>query len=497
MQRRLHRNRKRNNGRPELAASNIHYEMAERTTAIDVGGIGAIHSLALQTGLVDAIDDQVDVLTFHQPYHESDHVLNIGYNTLCGGTALEDLDLRREDEGYLNALGAERIPDPTTAGDFCRRFTDEEQIGQLMDAINTVRLGVWAEQEAPFFEEAKIDMDGSILPTTGECKEGIALSHDGQWGYQVLVLSLANTGEPLYLVNRPGNRPSHEGAAPWVDRAIGLCEQAGFEAILVRGDTDFTQTAYLDGWDERGVRFIFGFDAIKSLVTRAQNLSEKAWEKLERPPKYTVKTEPRKRPENVKAGIVLERGYKNLRRNAEHVAAFRYQPSKCKKEYRVVVVRKNITVEQGENALYDEIRYFFYITNDWDRSKAEVVREANARCNQENLIEQLKNGTGALRAPVDGLLSNWAYMVMASLAWTLKAWFALKLPVHGRWHSKHERQRRDILRMEFKQFINALIRVPCQIVRTGRKVLYRLLAWNRWQDVFLRGADAFQRPLRC
>ena len=109
---------------PIMTASNIEYEVAERTHAIPCGGIGVFHMLARKLGLIDAIDDRLHLLKIHMPYHESDHVLNITYNALCGGTCLQDLELLRNDENYLNALDATRIPDPTTAGDFCRRFQD-------------------------------------------------------------------------------------------------------------------------------------------------------------------------------------------------------------------------------------------------------------------------------------------------------------------------------------------------------------------------------------
>jgi hypothetical protein len=125
------------------------------------------------------------------------------------------------------------------------------------------------------------------------------------------------------------------------------------------------------------------------------------------------------------------------------------------------------------------------------------VREANGRCNQENLIEQLKNGARAMEMPVGDLVSNGAYLVMASLAWTLKAWFALLLPQDGRWKEKRRAEKQTVLRMEFKKFLNTLMRVPCQIVRTGRRIVYRLLAWNPWLGVLLRAADALRHPLRC
>ena len=173
---------------PMFSASNIHYEMGERTRGTAVGGIGAMQLVARRTGLIEAIDQGVHVLKRHLPYHESDHVLNIAYNALSGGTCLEDIELRRNDEVYLDALGAQRIPDPTTAGDFCRRF-EREDVEDLMDVSNEVRLGVWRQQPEAFFEEAVLDGDGTLSETTGKCKQGMDVAYNGVWGYHPLLIS--------------------------------------------------------------------------------------------------------------------------------------------------------------------------------------------------------------------------------------------------------------------------------------------------------------------
>ena len=481
--------------KPMFTASNIHYELSDRVHGLGPGGIGAMHMVAERTGLRDAIDEHLHLLKIHLPYHESDHVLNIAYNLLCGGSCLEDIELWRNDEVYLDALGAQRIPDPTTAGDFCRRF-EEVDVEILMETINDIRVKVWQGQPESFFDEAIIEGDGVMAPTTGECKEGMDISYKGEWGYQPLAMTLYNTGEPLYLVNRSGNRPSHEGAAFRFDRCIELCRRGGFKRILIRGDTDFSQTRELDRWHEDGVRFIFGLDAMSTLVEMAENLPGKGWKRLKRPAKYKVKTTPRRRPDRVKEKIVRRREFTNIRLCSEDVAEFDYRPKACRKDYRIVVVRKNLSVEKGEQVLFDDVRYFFYITNDRSMTMDEVVFSANDRCNQENLIKELKSGVRALRMPVGDLVSNWAYMVMASLAWTLKAWFALLLPEGGRWASQHQAEKQSVLRMQFHSFVNTFVRMPCQIVRTGRKVVYRLLSWNRWQHVFLRGVDAIRNVLR-
>lgn len=481
---------------PVISASNIHYEIGDRTQAISAGGIGLIHRMVKVLELDKLIDRTVNIFKIYLPYSESDHILNIAYNILAGGTCLDHLELRRNDEAYLNALDAKRIPDPTTAGDFCRRFSFMT-IWLLMQVFNTIRLKVWRQQPESFFEEAIIDADGTMVETTGECKEGIDINHKGQWGYHPLVVSLANTGEPLYIVNRSGNRPSHEGAAPWLDHAVDLCRRAGFRTIRLRGDTDFSQTEYLDGWDEAGVRFVFGMDAMPNLYEKAENLPEEEWKLLERPPRYEVKTSPRARPQNVKQEVVEERKFTDIRLVREYVAEFSYRPGNCNRDYRMVVVWKDLEVTKGQVKLFDDTKCLFYITNDWASPAEAIVRDANQRCNQENLIEQQKNGVHALTAPLDSLMSNWAYMVIASLAWSLKAWAALLTPVSPRWRERHEAEKRTLLRMEFATFRQAMINIPAQIIRRGRRLIYRLLAWNRWQLTFFRLWDQLQHPLRC
>ena len=477
LQRRMKRKQWAARETPMLSASNIQYEMAERTRAVDCGAIGAFHLLARNTGLTRAIDTKLNVLKRHLPYHESDHVLNIAYNTLSGGTCLDDIELRRSDETYMDALGAQRIPDPTTAGDFTRRF-GEEDVSVLMDAINSVRAKVWkktlSKQER---EEAVLDVDGTVAPTTGECKQGMGLSYKGVWGYHPLLVSLANTLEPLYLVNRSGNQTSHDGAVEWIDRAIEQV-RGFFERVCLRGDTAFALTANFDRWTKQGVRFALGKPNHSTLTKWAQGLADSAWQPLERRERKTRTGSTRRRPQRVKEAIVQEKGYRNLRLEQEDVAEIGYRPARCRRFYRLVILRKRIAVEEGQQRLWEDVRYLFYITNIEEMTPAEVVLFCNGRCNQENLIEQLKNGLNALRMPVGDLVSNWAYMVMASLAWTLKAWFALLV--------RRSESREQLLRMEFRQFLQVIVRQPAQIVRAGRRIVFRVLTYNRWTRTLLR-----------
>jgi hypothetical protein len=458
-----------------------------------VGGIGLIHQIAIQSGLVEAINGRLHLLRMNFPYVESDHVLNIAYNAICGGTCLEDIELRRNDETYLDALGAESIPDPTTAGDFCRRFDTPFKIAHLHDAIDEARLNVWQQQPDSFFEQATIDVDSHVLETTGSCKEGMEISYNGKWGYHPLIVSLANTQEILGLTNRSANMPSQYRSVGLIERAVGLCRRAGFRRILLRGDSKFAQTRHFDRWDDEGVIFHLGYEGRKNVLEMVENLPKSSWKRLSRPSKYEVKTRSRQRPRNVKDEIVRRREFENQILQHEEVAEFEYRPTHCQKTYRMIAVRKNLHVVKGQQWLFDKSSYLFYITNDWKSSVPAIVFSCNGRGNQENLIEQAKNGVRALHAPVNTLLANWAYMVMTALAWNLKAWAALLLPENGRWATKRREEKQQVLFMDFRTFTNYFIQIPTQITHHGRQTIYRLLNWNQWSPVFYRLAT----QLRC
>lgn len=476
-------------GSPVFSGQNIKYELGTRVGGVSMGGIGAVHKLVKKIGFDKMIDKGLKLLKIHKPYHESDHVLNIAYNVMCGGKTLQDIELMRQDENLLNILGAKAVPDPTTAGDFCRRFSPDS-IQLLMDIVNEQRKQIWAKQPDSFFDVARVDADGSIVQTYGELKTGMDISYNGIWGYHPLIVSLANTGEPLYLVNRPGNVASHEGAASYYDKSIELLKTAGFRKILLRGDTDFSLTTNFDRWDRQSVKFVFGYDARKNVIADAELFNPDDWEQLERRAIKEFDKPTRQRSKNVKEKVIVKRGFQNIRLNSESILEFNYRPIKCKRDYRIVAVRKLLDISKCNKILFQEYRYFFYITNDDSLTMFDVVKEACERCNQENLIEQQKNGVHALRAPLDTLEANWAWMVMASIAWSLKAWIALSTPpAPGKCYEDHKKEALSLLRMEFRTFIASFIRIPAQVVRTGRRIVIRIMAWNSWQHAFFRFLD--------
>ena len=467
-----------------FAGGNEELEVSRRTVATSMGGIGLVHRLVRQIGLPQLIDDAVRVFKAHCPYTESDHVLNIAYNIVCGGRTLDDIEQRRQDAAYMDSLGAVRIPDPTTAGDFLRRL-DRERIDALSEAINSARIRVWKKNKRSFFERALIDVDGTIAGTQGECKEGMDMSYKGIWGYAPLLVTLANTGEILYTRNRPGNRPSHEGCFGYLDPAVELVREAGFRRVRLRGDGHFSLTDDFDYWSEQKVEFVFGLPAHPKLVALAEGLEEGKWRPLVRDKGVREGRRGRRKP-RVKQAIIEERGYKNLELEQEEYTEFAYRPTKCSRDYRVVVLRKTINVRQGQDLLIPEIRYHFTITNvaRSELSARQVIRTANDRCNQENLIEQAKNGVHAMRMPCDTLLANDAYMLIACLAWNLKAWIAQLWP--------DREQGEELRRMEFRRFVASVIALPCQVLRTGRRIVLRFLGFSTWLEPMLRAHQRFK-----
>lgn len=464
---------------------NVDYQVSQRVRGTSYGGVAAMMELARATGLADAIDAHVSVLAEHRPYKESDHVLALVAAVLAGGSCPEDVRRLRQDPEFLDSLGMKRFPDSTTSGDFLRRF-EECDVEDLMTAGLAMTEQVLTNKLSP--QERKlgiIEGDGTLAPTDAQCMEGIDYcGYKRQWGYAPLLISLANTQQPLCIVNRPGNAASSHDAAKYFDIAANSMLRV-YDRVVLRGDTDFSQSKYLDGWHETGrIDFVFGYDACPALVARAEGLNEGAFKELKRPAPYEVKTTARKKPERVKDQIVAERGYRTLRTVREDVAEFDHRPVACNRAYRMVVVRKQIEVTEGQLELEPITRCFFYITNMRELPAEQIVFHANKRCNQENLIAQLKGQVHALTPVSNTLVSNWAWMVITSLAWTLKSWFAL--------FADDSAERTRLLGMEFRTFINLLLALPVQIVRTCRRTILRIIGGhlpsistflNVWADI--------------
>ena len=457
--------------KPMFSANNTDYEISDRNSAISHGGIGLVDQLIRSIELPAMINNKLNLFKRHKPYFESDHILNIAYNIICGGTCLEDIELLRNNIPYMNALGTKRIPDPTTAGDFLRRFK-ESDIMTLMEINNEANTKVWKKTLSKKKRcNGIIDIDGKIQGTYGECKEGMDMSYKGIWGFSTLAITEATTGSHLYVVNRPGNKLSQHEADEWIDRSTKVVKKT-FDNVYVRGDSAYSLTEKFDKWTEDNVNFIFGYKAFPNILKKADLLGENEWEKFEKPDKTGKKN--RKKKFRVKEAAVVKRGYRNITQTDTYISEFRYSPGKCKKDYRVIVLKKIVDVTKGQQLLFEDVKYLFYITNICDMSAPDLVTFIRGRCNHENKIEQLDNGIHALKMPAAEFMANWAYMVICSFAWNIKSWLGLSMP--------DKDMGNIIIKSEFKSFQNRIINIPCQILKTGRKIVFRYLNFNSWVE---------------
>lgn len=463
----------------EFRMPRLHAEV-ESSESTALGGLALAVTLSSRLRMAQAIDGRVSLLRSRRPYHESDHVLTHVYNLFVGGSAIEDIADLQHSEPVRRMLGATRIPDPSTAGDFLRRF-DGEAIAALDRAIDDVQERAWRMcHGSKRLALGVIDLDSHLHHVYGRQKEGADFTYKGGFGYHPLVISLAETQECLRLVNRGGNVPSADGAAAELSGLVPMLRRR-FKKVLVRGDSAFARQDIFDACDRNGLHFAMVSAEHQNFRALAEGVKERCWRRFRSTAKPSaVVDRPRRRGRDLRRECARRRGKRDLKLEEQWLAEIVYKPARSEKTYRLIIRRQRIEEsEQGE--LFEMWRYRYVLTS-LPRSvpTEEVVRQTYRRCDQENVIEQLQNGVAAMRMPTGGFLANQAYLVCARLAHNMKSWLAmLALP-------------REVMRWEWKRFRKAFVYAAARIVRTARQNIVRLADSHRFAHAIRRAIIQLQ-----
>jgi hypothetical protein len=450
---------------------------SSETTAL--GGLALAVRLSERLRMAQSIDRRLSLLRSRRPFHESDHVLAHVYNLFAGGTAIEDISDLQHSEPVRRLLGASRIPDPTTAGDFLRRF-DESGIQTLDQAIDEIQELAWRCRDgAKKREIGVVDIDSHLHHVYGHQKEGADFTREGGFGFHPLVISLAETQECLRLVNRGGNVACSEGAAEELLELVPMLKRR-FKSVLVRGDSAFACQKIFDVCDQNGLSFAMVSATQQNFAALADALKERCWSPFRATEAPASERRARRRRRDLRRRQARVRGMRDLRLQKQWIAEIPYTPARSERPYRLIIRRQRIE-ESRQGELFELWRYRYVLTNlPTSVSTEEVVRLTYRRCDQENVIEQLQNGVAAMRMPTGGFLANWAYLVCARLAHNMKSWLAmLALPL-------------EVMRWEWKRFRKAFVYVAARIVRSGRQNLLRLADSHRFATTLQRAIVRLQ-----
>lgn len=462
--------------RPRSVTTKPAFRAPTLTPAVDasdvteIGGLSLALRLLVKLRVPQRINRALSLLRVHRGYFESDHVLTHACNLFAGGTCLEDIGHLQHSEPIRRLLGTEHIPDPTTAGDFLRRF-DASDVDRLDRVIDEVQQDVWKLSHGRKKQaEVLIDVDSHVHHVYGHQMEGCDYTYKGGFGYHPLVLSIAGTQECLRIINRPGNFVSSTGTEDALEDVLPLLKRR-FKRIVIRGDSAFAKGPIFKKCEEHGAFFAVVSPEHQNFHGLAENIAEEDWEEFRQHERMLpVEDQPatRKRGEDVRRERTEARGKRDLRLQEQSIAEIPYRPARSKNTYRLIIRRQRIN-EHKQGQLFEKWRYRYVLTNlPRSVSTRKAIDMTYQRCDQEKVIEQLKNGVSAMSMPTGGFLANHAYMVCARLAHNLKAWLAqIALP-------------RETMRWEWKRFRRSFVQIAARVTLSGRRTNVHLAKSHRF-----------------
>ena len=476
-----------------LRHQKLHVEQDQRPDVTNLGGLILPLAFMRRFKVARVLDERVKLLKVHLPYHESDHIIAQALMLYAGGTCIEDMAILQQDVALLKMLGAERTPDPTTAGDFLRRFVPQGELENLRGALDEVQDEVWTRSRRWRWsrrlkkELAVLHLDGHTKELYGVNKQGADFSHDRRWSYGVLLATLQN-GECVASRLRGGNLRSSDGAAALLDEVLPRL-LAHYEEVLVVADSDYDRFDVRYACERLGVYFAFvgreteNRPAIAAACknwrpfrTRAHRLQNAHRQKARRS-KKGFRARGKRRDRRRKRA--RERGYKDIKLTKQQV-----DETKGPDGARLVIRRQRIESEEGEpgqRTLWRMYRFRYVVTNlprTW--SAEDILDETYKRCDQENVIAGLSSGIAAWRMPVAEMRGNAAWLEIARFAWNLGKWIAQQaLP-------------EEVSRWEWKRFRRAFVDIAVQVVRIARQTRVRILGAPRFAAQIIRAQQLLQ-----
>lgn len=454
----------------------LHLESDPRGEMTHYGGLVLAQQFVRRFRVAKRLDSALRLFKRHAPYHESDHVLALAYTLYADGTCLEDQSALQGSEAVRRLVGACRIPDPTTAGDFLRRFRTVHDVEQLSGVIDEVQEAVWSKLARRVRRRRKkeefvlVDLDGHIKPLYGAQKEGADFSYDGRWSYQPLVVTLGGSGECLKVVNQPGSSRSSDAAAKAVREVLPRVKRHFLNAV-VRGDTDFDRSDIFKAVMAKKAYFAIGGRLYSKRAALVEAISQESWKPFVPRSSREKRSGPSRqvRTANYRRNKAGDRRYRTLRTVKQWVSEIAYQPHGLDSACRMIVRRILVEERDGQGALFEHFRYRLVLTN-LPRSYTpwQVVDLTYQRCDQENVIEQFGTGIAGWRMPVAEFMGNSAWLEIARLAWNLGKWIAqIALPS-------------DVVRWEWKRFRRHFVYIAAKVLKEGRSLVVRLAGSHRY-----------------
>jgi len=479
-----------------LRTPKVHTEVSERMHATCLGGAALAVALWRRLDAARIIDKELHVLRRHRPYQESDHVLAQALNMVLGGTCLEDVTRLQHDPALLRIIGGDRLPDPTTAGDFLRRFDESINPGSLTAlraVVDELQRRAWARLRSGPKDRLRrlgglvlVDIDSKIRAFTGNQKEGADLSYKGTWSHHPLLLTCATTQEVLAVRNRPGNAVSSAGAREMLLENLPRVA-AGLGQAVVRMDAGFENTAMRRACQENGAYFVQAAAGRHERYRLLDQLPDEAWVEW-LPSKERDRdgvaacetTRPRRRGRNLRRQTMLRR-YKDDKTKGRHwLAEVECRPTKAEPPCRLIVIREEIRNQYSERQppLFAHHEFRFVLTNLPARfTPSDVIDLSHDRCDQEKIICQLGDDIPMWRMPVREFAGNEAHLEIARLAWNMGKWLGLLvLPLES-------------IRWEWKRFRSAFVFIAAEVIRRGRQTWLRFSPEHRYVGM-LRAAHA-------